>query len=126
MEELKACLFCGRYVDKSFRYCPYCGYEFGQKDDLSDPAGETSPGFTFADSGSDASALEGLDLSGGTSDRSLLASGSPSSVFEYLSRLQDMQELLSKMERDLDLIISQARTAKSPVTGPVRSSSKGP
>jgi hypothetical protein len=35
MEEQKACLFCGKIVDGSFQYCPYCGYEFGEGEELS-------------------------------------------------------------------------------------------
>ena len=35
MEEQKACLFCGKTVNGSYLYCPHCGYEFGQDDELS-------------------------------------------------------------------------------------------
>ena len=34
MGELKSCLFCGKNVDQAFEYCPHCGYEFGQDDDI--------------------------------------------------------------------------------------------
>jgi hypothetical protein len=28
MEVLKTCSLCGRFIDKTFRFCPYCGYDF--------------------------------------------------------------------------------------------------
>ena len=28
MEVLKTCSFCGRFIDKTFLFCPYCGYDF--------------------------------------------------------------------------------------------------
>ena len=82
MGELKSCLFCGKNVDTAYQYCPYCGYEFGQGDDLPVLIEE--------------------------------ATGEPIVVGQedYLLRLRTLQELLSDMEEELDLII--------------RTSSKGP
>jgi hypothetical protein len=34
MEVLKTCSFCGRFIDKTFLFCPYCGYDF-RKPELS-------------------------------------------------------------------------------------------
>ncbi len=82
MEDQKACLFCGKTVDADFQYCPHCGYEFEEGEELS--------------------AL--LDES--------LADASGDGEGSYLLRLRTLQELLSDMERELDLII--------------RTSSKGP
>jgi len=28
MEVLKTCVACGRFIDKTFLFCPYCGYDF--------------------------------------------------------------------------------------------------
>jgi len=75
MEELKSCLFCGKSVDTTYQYCPHCGYEFGQGDELS--------GFVEESTGD------------------LIATGEE----DYLLRLRTLQELLSDMERELDLII---------------------
>ena len=82
MGELKSCLFCGKNVDGTFDYCPHCGYEFGQDDGLPTLVEETPGPALRADDGN------------------------------YLVRLRTLQELLSDMERELDLII--------------RTSSKGP
>ncbi len=78
MEEQKSCLFCGKLVDRSFQYCPHCGYEFGQGEDL----------FALADG----VPADGGDLSGDDEG-------------DYLLRLRTLQELLADMERELDLII---------------------
>ncbi|HVO38662.1 MAG TPA: hypothetical protein VMV03_06510 [Spirochaetia bacterium] len=75
MEEQKTCLFCGKNVDRSFQYCPHCGYEFGQGEDLCALLEETA-----GDPGS-----EGEE--------------------DYLLRLRTLQELLADMEKELDLII---------------------
>jgi predicted amidophosphoribosyltransferase len=75
MEELKTCLFCGKNVDRSFQYCPHCGYEFGQGEELSALLEES-----LVDT-----AAEGEE--------------------DYLLRLRTLQELLADMERELDLII---------------------
>ncbi len=75
MEEQKSCLFCGKIVDGSFQYCPHCGYEFAEGDDL--------PAFLEEAAGDPCCDEEG----------------------DYLLRLRTLQELLSDMERELDLII---------------------
>ena len=75
MEERKACLFCGKIVDGSFLYCPHCGYEFGQGDDLPTLL-EEAAGDPSCDDEED-----------------------------YLLRLRSLQDLLADMERELDLII---------------------
>jgi hypothetical protein len=75
MGDLKSCLFCGKNVEISFQYCPHCGYEFGQGEDLPVLMEETT--------------------------------GEPIAADEedYLLRLRTLQELLSDMERELDLMI---------------------
>jgi hypothetical protein len=75
MGELKSCLFCGKNVDRSFEYCPHCGYEFGQ--------GEELPGLIEETTG------EVI----------------PAGEEDYLLRLRNLQELLADMERELDLIL---------------------
>ena len=75
MEEQKTCLFCGKNVDRSFQYCPHCGYEFGQGEELSALLEESAVD----------PAAEGEE--------------------DYLLRLRTLQELLADMERELDLII---------------------
>jgi hypothetical protein len=82
MGELKSCLFCGKNVEESFEYCPHCGYEFGEGEDL--------PGLIEPQTGECV----------------------PAGDEDYLHRLRTLQEILSDMERELDLII--------------RTSSKGP
>jgi L-rhamnose isomerase len=62
-------------VDRTFDYCPHCGYEFGQGDDLPGLIEETTGG--------------------------VLASGEE----DYFLRLRTLQELLADMEKELDLII---------------------
>ena len=75
MGELKSCLFCGKNVDTTYQYCPYCGYAFGQGEDLpvlvEEPLGEN---VTVGEE-------------------------------NYLVRLRTLQELLCDMEKELDLII---------------------
>ena len=75
MGEQKSCLFCGKNVDMTYQYCPYCGYEFGQGEDLP------------------------VLIEEATSEA--VASGQE----DYLVRLRTLQELLSDMEKELDLII---------------------
>jgi hypothetical protein len=75
MGDLKSCLFCGKNVALSFQYCPHCGYEFGQGEELPGLIEETT----------------GEPIAAGEED--------------YLLRLRTLQELLSDMERELDLII---------------------
>jgi hypothetical protein len=117
MEELKSCLFCGRYVDKTFRYCPHCGYEFGQREDFAeytdDSAGEAPQYLLTPETDVIAPAPPVLE------DRE-----GETTFVRYLSRLKDMQRLLSDIEKELDLIILRGR--ELPVKGPVTSSSKGP
>ena len=78
MEELKACLFCGKNVDRAFQFCPHCGYEFGQGDDVSALVEETA---------------------GGT-EQPVRKTGE-----DYLGRLRSLEELLSSMERELDTML---------------------
>jgi len=74
MGELKSCLFCGKSVDRTFEYCPHCGYEFDEGDEL----------------------LTGVEES---------AREAPADHDAYLGRLRTLQEILSDMEEELDLII---------------------
>jgi predicted amidophosphoribosyltransferase len=75
MGDTKACLFCGRGVDKSFDYCPHCGYEFGDDEDC---LPDTEDALGSGDAGEDGN---------------------------YLVRLRTLQEILSDMEKELDRII---------------------
>jgi hypothetical protein len=75
MGELKSCLFCGKNVDRTFEYCPYCGYEFGQGEELPGLIEETT----------------GEPIAAGEED--------------YLLRLRNLQDLLTDMEKELDHII---------------------
>jgi hypothetical protein len=79
MGDSKSCLFCGKRVDRTFEYCPHCGYEFSEGDELLPPLPETA---------ADASAV-------------------PPDDADYLVRLRTLQEILSDMERELDLIITR-------------------
>ncbi len=76
MGDQKSCLFCGKSVDRSFEYCPHCGYEFGD-DEVSPPPAEETAAEPCADEEEE----------------------------DYLVRLRTLQEILSDMERELDLII---------------------
>jgi hypothetical protein len=78
MEELKNCLFCGKNVDQSFQFCPHCGYEFGQGEDIPALIDETLGGVAQAPN------RRGED---------------------YLGRLRSLEELLSSMEKELDLML---------------------
>jgi hypothetical protein len=75
MEETKSCLFCGRGVDREYLFCPHCGYEFGLGEDLAALLDEAS---------SEPPIAEGPD---------------------YLLRLRTLQEQLSELERELDLLL---------------------
>jgi hypothetical protein len=75
MGELKSCLFCGKNVERAFQYCPHCGYEFGQGEDLPGLIEETTGELV------------------------------PAAKEDYLLRIRTLQELLSDMERELDFII---------------------
>jgi hypothetical protein len=128
MEELKSCLFCGRYIDKTFAYCPYCGFEFSGRDDGPEYS-EEAPALS--------SVVSLVSEEGGNAPSAVQPS-------DYLARLRDMQKTLADMERELDLILSGSgaapgldrREAKLPDTGrgsvglsghgQVTSSSKGP
>jgi hypothetical protein len=120
MEELKCCLFCGRYIDTTFRYCPYCGYEFSAREDFSDMA-EEMPGdvaSSFLPAESDCLGAERGIL---PFDQHRAKSDSPERAdppLTCIARLRNMEKLLADMERELDLIISRAQK-------PVTSSSKG-
>ncbi len=76
MGDLKSCLFCGKNVDAAFQYCPHCGYEFGQADEL--PA---------------------------LVEQTVTENPADEQEEDYLVRLRTLQELLSDMEKELDLII---------------------
>ena len=77
MEVLKTCLFCGKYVDTTFLYCPHCGYEFG----------------------GDNGALRLVDEgSGAASDGTRGA--------DYLIRLRTLERLLGQLEAELDVLLS--------------------
>ena len=84
MEELKACLFCGKPVDRDYAYCPWCGYEFGPGDDV--PIARREPAAPVAAPEPAPAPVE----AGGQS---------------VLLRLTSLEELLSDMERELDLIL---------------------
>jgi hypothetical protein len=84
MEELKSCLFCGKPVDRDYSYCPWCGYEFGPGDDV--PVARREPGPPVPE----------------PQPAPAEASGPGQSV---LLRLTTLEELLSDMERELDLIL---------------------
>ena len=80
MEDLKACLFCGKPVDRDFAYCPWCGYEFGPGDDVPIARREIV-----------AAPAEAVPAEAGSQS--------------VLLRLTSLEELLSDMERELDLIL---------------------
>ncbi|MCX7040234.1 MAG: hypothetical protein NT005_14015 [Spirochaetes bacterium] len=78
MEELKTCLFCGKNVDGTFQFCPHCGYEFGQGEDIPALIDET---------------------------RGSVAQAARKTGEDYLGRLRSLEELLSSMEKELDLML---------------------
>ncbi len=110
MEELKACLFCGRYIDRTFRYCPHCGYEFAQEDEGPDPAEEAAGAAPWQ--GEPAAEQREGDSAGPPV---------PGTGTYYLLRLKDIEKLLIEMEHELDLIISE-----SPPAGALTTSSRDP
>jgi len=97
MGELKSCLFCGKNVDEAFEYCPHCGYEFGQVDDKSTSAPD------YRGNGGDKSASGG-DLPGLVEETT--GECVPPGDEDYLHRLRTLHEILTDMERELDLIIA--------------------
>jgi hypothetical protein len=103
MGELKSCLFCGKNVDLAFEYCPHCGYEFGEGED------KPTSAVDYRSTGGDKSAFGG-ELPGLIEE----ATGEclPAGDDDYMHRIRTLQEILTDMERELDLII--------------RTSSKGP
>jgi len=103
MGELKSCLFCGKNVDEAFEYCPHCGCEFGQGEDKS------AFGTDKSTSAADYRGIGG-DLPGLIEETT--GECVPAGDDDYLHRLRTLQEILTDMERELDLII--------------RTSSKGP
>jgi hypothetical protein len=106
MGELKSCLFCGKHVDEAFEYCPHCGYEFGEGDELSAFGGEAAA--LFSDRSAPGGELPGLigeySAVGGRDCGGCV----PEKDESYLRRLRTLQEVLSDMERELDLIIKTA------------------
>ncbi len=92
MEELKSCLFCGKPVDRDYSYCPWCGYEFGPGDDVPIVRRESAPA---AVAPADDPVPEGQPAPADTA-------GPGQNV---LLRLTTLEDLLSDMERELDLIL---------------------
>lgn len=44
MEVLKTCSFCGRFIDKTFLFCPYCGHDFRRPEPVAlDPETAAAP-----------------------------------------------------------------------------------
>jgi hypothetical protein len=82
MEDQKSCLFCGKGVDRTFVYCPHCGYEFGECDE-SPPIGAPQ----------------------GSPPEEAVAAGCAGEERDYLVRLRTLQDILSDMEKELDVII---------------------
>ncbi len=111
MEELKCCLFCGRYIDTTFRYCPYCGYEFSAREDFSEMAEELSgePPVPFQPP------LEEVDP---PRPAPQAVQERPEQPLTCIARIRNMERILSDMERELDVMLSGARK-------PVTTSSKG-
>jgi len=97
MGELKSCLFCGKHVDEAFEYCPHCGYEFGEGDELSAFGGDKSAfGGDKSTFGGELPGLIGEECGGCI----------PEKDEGYLRRLRTLQEILSDMEHELDLILA--------------------
>lgn len=106
MGELKSCLFCGKRVEKSFEYCPHCGYEFGEGDELA--FGGDSNG----------ALLERYPELPGLIPEAVAAAAAPCPEPSgachpeedegYLRRLHTLQEILADMERELDTMIRSA------------------
>ncbi len=92
MEELKSCIFCGKPVDRDYSYCPWCGYEFGPGDDVPVVRREPAP----------AAAAPADDPA---SEPAPVPAETPGPGQSVLLRLTTLEELLSDMERELDLIL---------------------
>ena len=92
MEDLKSCLFCGKPVDRDYSYCPWCGYEFGPGDDVPIVRRENAP----------AAAPPADDPVPEPQPALAEAIGPGQSV---LLRLTTLEDLLSDMERELDLML---------------------
>lgn len=90
MEELKSCLFCGKPVDRDYSYCPWCGYEFGPGDDVPIARRESAPASAAA---VDDPVPEPAPAESSVPGQSVLL------------RLTSLEELLTDMERELDLIL---------------------
>jgi len=89
MEDLKSCLFCGKPVDRDYSYCPWCGYEFGPGDDVPIVRRESAPAAAAVDD----PAPEPAPAESAVPGQSVLL------------RLTTLEELLTDMERELDLIL---------------------
>ncbi len=109
MEELKCCLFCGRYIDTTFRYCPYCGYEFSAREDFSEMADDISAEVASPFQ----PPAEEVELA------RHLPPAVPEQPLSCIARIRNMERILGDLERELDQML---REAKRPVT----TSSKGP
>ncbi len=102
MGELKSCLFCGKRVEKSFEYCPHCGYEFGEGDELA-----------FGGDSNGALLERYPELPGLIPEPAAPCAESSGACFPeedegYLRRLRTLQEILADMERELDVMIRSA------------------
>ena len=97
MEELKSCLFCGKPVDRDYSYCPWCGYEFGPGDDVPVARREPHPRRPHRPTIPQAS-------------RRPFPRKPPGPGQNVLLRLTTLEELLSDMERELDLILKTSST----------------
>jgi hypothetical protein len=107
MGELKSCLFCGKNVDSSFQYCPHCGYEFGQGEDKSaEYHGDKSAEY-HGDKSAEYHGDKSAEYHGELPALVEVANGEliPEAEEDYLLRIRTLQELLSDMEKELDLII---------------------
>ncbi len=112
MGELKSCLFCGKNVDEAFDYCPHCGCEFGQVDDkFASSVDYRGIGADKASSAGDKSACGGDESASGGALPGLIEETTgecgPAGDEDYLHRLRTLQEILTDMERELDLIIAR-------------------
>ena len=92
MEELKSCIFCGKPVDRDYSYCPWCGYEFGPGDDV--PVVRREP--------ASAAAVPADDPVG---ESAPVPAETPGPARTCSSGSPRLEELLSDMERELDLIL---------------------
>jgi hypothetical protein len=92
MEELKSCIFCGKPVDRDYSYCPWCGYEFGPGDDV--PIVRREPAHAAAAPTDDP-----------VPEPAPASAEIPGPGQNVLLRLTNLEELLSDMEHELDLIL---------------------